>query len=306
MDIPDKLYKYRSLAPESNRLNTIGIFENNKLWYAKASSFNDPFDCNFDILSDRSNEEWEQVLQQGYESLPSGFRSKAEPPSQKSSGKLIIKVSRGGRRITLAEAFNPISAVSASKLKKGLDERVGVLSLTEVPDDILMWSHYTNGHDGICLEFDVGSCKGAFPHLGPVRYQDEYPEVTYRFSELLERFEPRKEADFNVMLEAALFLKDVTEGANVEVLQILDFVRHWFFTKSAHWSYEKEWRAIGRQPGLYAFPAAGLSGVVVGCVNTEANLALVRECVKRRRRKVKLYVAEKEPRAFRLRVREVE
>ena len=330
MDLPNKLYKYRSLATQ-DRQNTLSIFAHNQLWYAKASSLNDPFDCNFDILSGRSNEEWEQAFQTGYESLRDGFRAlgtwvrsavaqsrarsadkaevlsaaidaPAETPQPEGPSKLSFNVSVEGVPKTLEEALNPIMAKRAAALKKELDERVGVLSLTEIPDDILMWSHYTNGHNGICLEFDVESYGGAFPHLGPVGYQDEYPEVTYKFVELLKQFGLREEAHFNLLLKLALSSREVTEEADAQVLHTLDLMRHWFFTKSAHWSYEKEWRGLSSRPGLHAFPAAALSGVVVGCVNTASNLALVRECVQTRRRKVKLYVAEKEPRAFRLRV----
>jgi hypothetical protein len=334
-DVPRILYKYRSLAPEYRR-NTISIFENNQLWYAQASSFNDPFDCNFDIPTDRSTEEWEQVFQKVIELLHGGFRSlatqvqsalaqsrartankaevlpavvdeKAETPKLAGSPKLSMgSITVDEIPKTLAEALNPSMAEYASELKKKLDERVGVLSLTEVPDDILMWSHYTNGHAGICLEFDVGTYRDRFPNLGTVRYQGEYPEITDKFVSLMEIFRRTDLSTFNRLLDVTLSSSAMLKGAEAEADQTLDLMKHWFFTKSAHWSYEKEWRAISARPGLNTFPAAALSGVVVGCVNTKSNLALVRECVKRRRRKVKLYVAEKVPSAFRLRISEVE
>jgi hypothetical protein len=65
-----------------------------------------------------------------------------------------------------------------------IDNTVGVLSLTETPNNLLMWAHYARNHQGFVIEFDTDQEPFAsarvsppgFGHLGPVVYsQDSAP-----------------------------------------------------------------------------------------------------------------------------------
>jgi hypothetical protein len=84
--------------------------------------------------------------------------------------------------------------------------RVGVMCLSEFHDDVLMWAHYADAHRGVCLVFDPAD--PFFATAQPVRYQTERPQV----NPLVHSPEQ--------MLDAAMF------------------------TKSEHWSYEREWRIL--------------------------------------------------------------
>jgi hypothetical protein len=55
-----RLYKYRSLAGESGK-RTEDIIRNSRLWYSKASAFNDPFDCNL-MIAGKAEGEWEEMF----------------------------------------------------------------------------------------------------------------------------------------------------------------------------------------------------------------------------------------------------
>ena len=51
-----------------------------------------------------------------------------------------------------------------------------VLCLSEVNDNILMWSHYGQSHTGVVLEFPTEEKSGfSALHLLPVRYEDGPP-----------------------------------------------------------------------------------------------------------------------------------
>ena len=55
------LQGHRSVDKGSLKFTT-RIFTHNELWFARASTFNDPFDCNHTIDIDRDSEEWRELL----------------------------------------------------------------------------------------------------------------------------------------------------------------------------------------------------------------------------------------------------
>ena len=69
----------------------------------------------------------------------------------------------------------------------------------------------------------------------------------------------------------------------------------WLYSKSADWSYEREWRSVESQPGLYRLPDAALTRVIAGCAVRDADLNSVREALSQRREAVPLYRAKRKP-----------
>lgn len=125
---------------------------------------------------------------------------------------------------------------------------VGILSLSETPDNLLMWSHYAEEHIGFVLMFDGSHkfFKGNEPLLGfakpePVQYkpEQERPSTT---------------------------IEEVT-------------VPETFLTKGSDWKYEKEWRYLKflndaderhESPNthpveLFRLPPKCIKGVILGC-----------------------------------------
>ena len=98
-----------------------------------------------------------------------------------------------------------------------------------------MWSHYADGHTGICIEFEATNQTEFFGEAQPVIYQDEVPALNFL------------PASQDEKMEAMLL------------------------TKAKHWEYEREWRII--HPYSELAPGHGekrfalhlLSGVVFGC-----------------------------------------
>lgn len=122
-----------------------------------------------------------------------------------------------------------IDPVSFAKAKSDM-KRYGVLALSEVNNNVLMWSHYSDEHKGLCLGFDRNDNNdlGAWEKCAPVIYSEDLP-----------KFEPL----------------DLEDSATVtEVLT----------TKASFWSYEREWRIIARNGGT-TIPFPGhLKSVVFG------------------------------------------
>lgn len=314
---PPPLYKYRSLSEES-RAWTEDIIRNSRLWYSKASAFNDPFDCNLSITG-KAEGEWEQMFGDAIGRFGDWFRSgvtglmkkagvdvpKALQPKEREKTEvrrwdMTIKDSEGNL-VDTAEFFNSLQRRRLARMYEILDESFGVLSLSAKPDDILMWSHYANRHDGVCLEFRTTAHPNAFPRLHPVRYELRYPSLSAHFPDFLEMMQrKRKHVKQTLLLDVAhLLAGELRDEAETDPVSsaTLDVAR-WFYVKSAAWEYEREWRALSDGPGLVRFTKRALKGIIVGCVNTEANLEWAREMVAGRKPRVALYKAVKKEHEF--------
>ena len=331
--LPPRLSKYRSMNPTSRDF-TADIFRKNQVWYARASSFNDPFDCDHFIDVDRTLEEWREIMEQFEQRFAQGlalvpgllvqhlWNAFAEHVNRKQAGesgrklptlskeKLAAVTRRIGEKSVVtfggrtprelvdepsvgAEGLNELLNRYFDESKRAIDERFGVFSLAEQPDNILMWSHYADEHAGICIEFDTESYPGAFRNLHAVEYKQESPVIEKRFANILMNLQDKEPSSDQAFL-ARIARKDVeAEWTDREI-------RSWFLTKSTLWQYEQEWRSIVPGPGLKRVPAAAISGVVIGYKADQATEDAVRDWVRRRRRKVSISRAVKRKGAFAL------
>lgn len=150
-----RLYRYRQFNCDDAELlrRTEEIFLNNKIFFPSPTSLNDPFDCrvHFDF-SDTTKEEFRLTFVKAW----------------KKDGSLTEP--------QIADLFEYLHASDTGELERtltnslqGLIDKGGVLSMSSVNDDILMWSHYTDGHRGYCFELDT---QGAEPEK--VKYRKRY------------------------------------------------------------------------------------------------------------------------------------
>lgn len=127
----------------------------------------------------------------------------------------------------------PIDQNSIEDAKKDIKE-LAILCLSEINHDILMWSHYTEGHTGFCIEFERSDNNdlGNWDYCLPVTYNKiEVPSF-----------------DVSQLEKKASVAKIVA-------------------TKAPNWSYEKEWRLIvphNFANGIIPLPAK-ITSVIFGC-----------------------------------------
>jgi len=127
----------------------------------------------------------------------------------------------------------------AQKANEILHGRLGVFCMSEKNDDILMWSHYANSHRGICVRLDTQQFLTVNRNkIYRVTYCSKYP--TY-----------------------ALF--DETNDP-------LDVI----LTKSPHWKYEREWRAVHSPSRPVRLPKSAISAIILGCRISESEELCVR------------------------------
>lgn len=131
---------------------------------------------------------------------------------------------------------NPDDYYKLAKLK----ELAYMTCLTEDNDNMLMWSHYANSHQGICVEYNLKQLdKDPFAiidHLFPVIYGD------HRII--------RRDAD-SLLSSYKELNKAIGEHYVYDGEETLDNLIPLFLTKSSVWQYEKEWRILYTRKNMY-------------------------------------------------------
>ncbi|CVK18396.1 MULTISPECIES: DUF2971 domain-containing protein [Sporomusa] len=204
------LYKY--LTPDR-----IDVLQNCMVRYTQPGAFNDPFEVK-PYISKLSEEQevynafdelMPKVLREKYDELPREFQAMM-------SFDMFYKKAQEELRKNAKALFHKIVESNAPMVRKMLDEgfndKIGILSLTEKQDNLLMWAHYAASHEGFVIGFDANNLyfheekglKGEFRHLRKIEYREKRPALP--------------------MLEMS--------GTDM------------FLVKSTQWSYEQEWRII--------------------------------------------------------------
>jgi hypothetical protein len=109
-------------------------------------------------------------------------------------------------------------------------KQMGVLSFSEINNNILMWSHYSKSHAGFCIEFERTDANelGKWERCSPVIYDKNLPVC-----------------------------KPIELEKKETVTKVL-------ITKSELWAYEKEWRIIAKK-GNQLYPLPGnITGIIFG------------------------------------------
>jgi hypothetical protein len=228
--IPSSLCKYQSLTSP----HTLENLQKRQLWFSKPEKLNDPFDCAAPYLIDPNvtEDEWQSAYKQLSRLARDGLsKTTAEEMRARyfSEGKLNQKFKDDYVKIVIALIDkNPRTY-----------EKIGVVCLAEEPDNILMWSHYSNGHRGICLEFDTKY----FPlndslRLHRVQYKRNYPII--KLVSLLSR---------TLLYPTPLV------------------------TKSTRWKYEREWRLLSEHGDTaIKYDIHALKAIYFGCAMSKPDI----------------------------------
>ena len=220
------LYKYRSMA-------SVGLEEHfcqGKIYLNDATRFNDPFECRPALTFHQSPLKRKMLLRE--------MTKHRFPNADKRTMKKLMK----GKGYLLTDP------VALARAYGGFVSTVGIYCLSEKNDDLLMWSHYSDSHRGLCLQFDASADRTIFWEAFKVIYQEDYPVV-------------------NIM--------DMGKGEEF---------RKALLTKSAHWTYEQERRVLRMEqeggPGYYQFSPELLTGVIFGALMTAEDKKTVTHWIK--------------------------
>lgn len=153
---------------------------------------------------------------------------------------------------------------------------IGIFSMCEKVDNLLLWAHYGNSHHGYCVEYDALDVLECFQcSLLPVVYQEKF-------------------------LDVSEFLKD-TATASIEL------AFRSVITKGNEWNYENEWRCVTRWPDetvnkKVKFPKP--TAIYLGCkVNGKFENKMIEFC---RKKHMDLYKMKKSNEAFQIKPMKIE
>ena len=256
--LPKFLYKYRSWEDKYHQR----IITHQEIYFAQPSSFNDPFDGNiptrWDLLT------YADCLQKNLELVQAFHKDKT------------IKIQKQmAKQITDSKTLwhpDTIKKESKEDIAKW-DKMIGLLSLSEKEDDILMWSHYSDFHKGFVVGFYTDSLfrDYDFDFLGKVHYQANYPTISGH-DDTDERFKKK------------------------------------FFTKSSAWSYENEWRFSKNhiENRIVKLKKESFGAIILGCqMDQNRKTQIIKEIRRNLGSEIKIFEAKKSDEDFKLELNEI-
>jgi len=149
-------------------------------------------------------------------------------------------------------------------LKKTIPNSVCCFS--EIYDNILMWSHYSEKHKGFCLIFNLENDINYWEKLFPVEYHQEYPILD-----------------------------------NIEELSDKALLR-----KSSAWSYEAEWRILNMRVGKNKVNKNVFAGIIFGCnIDLSKMREIIAVCDSLEIENFKYYKMEKHKKEYKLNIKDL-
>lgn len=232
------LYKFRAFDPVHPEY-IANIFSRRELHFPAPSTLNDPFECKPYVYAAAPITPIARLQTQ--KKIREHFKMHDVPRYE----------SRRRSRIAMTPGFMEQRAKElTAQLPAALDE-FRLCSFSSSCDSLLMWSHYTDSHKGICLEF--GAKNHDFGSALKVEYSSVYPTLEF----------------FDV---------DPTASAKAMIL-----------TKSEDWIYENEYRLVTKllphpeqiqlHNDKFIFQAKCLIGVILGCQISAGNEKMIRDLV---------------------------
>jgi hypothetical protein len=236
------LYKYLSG-------DRIDVLATRRIRHTQPGAFNDLFETkplSSKIVDDdearrKLDEIWPDTLRKAYAELPPEVKAVLPNDMAAAMAEPYMKSVRAQVPEVLA-TFTPMVRQS---LAETFDKMLGIMSLTEKSDNLLMWSHYASAHEGYVIGFD-----SAHPYFD----QRKSPEDEFRHLRKVEYRAARPTAPLATL-----------DGVDI------------FLVKSVEWEYEQEWRimrpladAAETIPGvplpicLFDYPAAAVLEVILG------------------------------------------
>ncbi|MDP1843373.1 MAG: DUF2971 domain-containing protein [Sediminibacterium sp.] len=209
-------YKYRSINE-----NTENIFTKAQLWFSNPDHFNDPFDCQIVVQANNTVDEISNFLRQNVPTM--------------SSKDVKMYTRHWSKNLTEWRTM-------VNKTIKNHINTSGICCFAGSGDNILMWSHYSDSHKGICIKFDILADPDFFAAPLTVKYNKNYPKYDH--------------------------IKDNSK-----------FVEYLIKTKAECWKYEEELRILKQKFGLVNFKKEAIVEVIFGCACTAGNIAKIKKLI---------------------------
>lgn len=197
--LPLDLFKYINISDQ-----LLESLNRSELRFVSPYTFNDPFDSQIKEQTKWTKESIQSVIDKNPQTYTDLAKKAllANPPD------------------LFGKFFSQALTNSISK--------IGVTCFSRRPDNLLLWSHYAKGHEGICLKFNITHDPNFFVWTLPMKYPKDYPVLDY-------------------------------------VVDSRDLVGKIITTKSIHWKYEEEIRTLQKTSGIFTHNPQCLTEIIFGC-----------------------------------------
>lgn len=210
---PETLYKYRTIE----RLKQ--VITKNSFWFSSSTHFNDPFDCSLDEVK--------------------SYQKKAIRVWLKNSPKIYNTPDFPPKAIKYFEENSNAFAELVKNLKHKAISKRGVLALSKIKNNILLWSHYADNHKGATIGIEIRKDPEFFLMPRNINYKKVYTPtnfLTNGFSSIDEilsvkstdweyeeevRIYKDNEGEFKISPEA---IKEISFGVNANDADISDII----------------------------------------------------------------------------------
>jgi hypothetical protein len=170
VEIPAILFKHRNWE-DVNDVEQFGrrILTEREIYFASPNQFNDPFDGSLPFKFKKEQMTLENVLKKLIEFFT---RSHSNIPPED-----IIKMCLDRLKSAGFDSDKYWRDYHESFIKT-VNDTFGLLSLTTRRDSILMWSHYSNSHQGYSVGLDTEVLFKSTPcQIWKVDYRNKFPEI---------------------------------------------------------------------------------------------------------------------------------
>ncbi len=231
---PTHFYKYVTAKAATE------VLKNGTVRFSSPSEFNDPFDVQHDLQVPFSKEDLLNAVRQRFKGMIANGRSAPLNVSLDVMRKInehfdyIMEQSSKTVREKLFEEEIPNfirlyeSIIETTPLFnknfKNLLKEASFFCVSEMPNNLLMWAHYADSHQGAVIKLNCFPEKNTglsslYKHIKKVNYTEDIPPY-----HTLEGY-----------IDNILGVSPLTTDHYLDALA---------YTKSADWEYEREWRVI--------------------------------------------------------------
>jgi hypothetical protein len=250
------LYKYRGFKGQYAVDNLHDMIVRSRFRLSAPSTFNDPYEFNVEISLESTQEQrLTRFAQLVAEHAPA--------------------VSKERQALMVSALMSRPDSEHIKRCQESLERikhQSGVLCFAGDPRSLLMWSHYAENHEGICLQFERIRDFPLLGHAVHVDYKEKFPRANW-------------------------------------IVDFMKGVGDMLMTKHQGWQYEEECRITSIHDSnkyLQVRPDA-LRAIIFGCRIAEANLKIVNGLLKEREAlgapAVKRWFALKHPSRYQMVIR---
>lgn len=256
----DRIHFFKYMSASTAKL----VLKNRTLRYSRPNLLNDPFDIQFnmeikanpaDVKALALEKLWrvydEQIVSDSNNILGILIRALRHQIPVMSHDNFVREFSS-----SFDDGFANMLATlpSVHRDARNLIQRSKILCLTIRPDNVLMWSHYSDNHKGVVLRFrSIPAFDTPYGLAKPIRYIDSVPPL----------------------LDAEQLAGIFSGTLSIQDAGILDRT---VYTKFTAWSYEQEWRLSagqGREPDRdfedCLFGRNDIDGIIFGLRTSQAD-----------------------------------